>query len=585
MLKDEEDSVLYVGKAASLYHRVGTYFGPPGNLSAKLQKMVPQVADFEFCVTDSEQEAILLECNLIKKYQPRYNVRMKDDKSYPYLRIGIGEDWPAVFMTRRLAKDGARYFGPFASAGSVRRTLALLRKLFLLRSCKKAITGKESRPCLEHHIHRCLGPCISAVSKEEYRQVIDQVVLFLEGKQEVVVRELRRKMAAAAKDLEFEKAALIRDQIGGVEKVIERQKIASAEGEVDVIAFAQAREQAYVLVFVIRNGKLLGRENFMLAGTHGEDPSQVMTSFVKQFYSSAPHIPRQILLQHPVQETSLVEGWLQSRRGGRVAVRVPRRGVKKELVDMVAENARQGLEQMRIKLLAEPEVVANALKELKEELSLTCLPQRVECYDISNIQGAYAVGSMVVFEGGQPRKSHYRRFRIKSVAGADDYAMIREVLRRRFKRSAREPEGDAWSVPDLVLIDGGRGQLSAGLEVMKESGLDRVHCASIAKENEAVFLPQVPDPVMLRRDSAALYLVQRLRDEAHRFALGYYQKIRKRETFASAFDNMVGIGPKRKRALLKRFGSVQAIKEASIEELAATRGMTERLAKRVKESL
>ncbi len=586
LLKDEGDNVLYIGKAASLYHRVGSYFGSPSNLSTKLQRMVARATDFDFFVTDSEQEAILLECNLIKKYRPRYNVRLKDDKSYPYLKINLAEDWPRVYFTRRIEKDGARYFGPFASAGSVRKTLALLRRLFPFRSCKRPVTGNESRPCLEYHIHRCLGPCIAAISKEEYRQVISQVILFLEGKQEVIVQELRSRMAEAAENLEFEKAALIRDQVHAVERVIERQKIASAEGEMDVIAFAQAREQAYVLVFFIRNGKLLGREHFILAGTQDEEPSQIMTSFVQQFYNSAPYIPGQILLQHSLEGMSLIAAWLKSKKGAKVELRVPHRGVKKGLVDMVAENARQGLEQLRIKLLAEPDALAAALEELQKELSLSCPPQRVECYDVSDIQGTSAAGSMVVFERGQPKKSHYRRFRIKSVAGANDYAMIQEVLRRRFKKGTSEPRESAWAVtPDLVLIDGGKGHLSAALEVMREVELDFIPCASIAKENEVIFLPQVDEPIMLPRHSAALYFLQRVRDEAHRFALGYYHKVHQRESFASPLDTILGVGAKRKRALLKRFGSLRGVKQATLEELASVRGMTRSVAERVKEYL
>lgn len=586
LLKDEGDNVLYIGKASSLYHRVGSYFGSPYSLSPKLQRMVARATDFDFFVTDSEQEAILLECNLIKKYRPRYNVRLKDDKSYPYLKMNLTDDWPRVYFTRRIEKDGAKYFGPFASAGSVRRTLALLKRLFPFRSCKKPITGSHLRPCLEYHIHRCLGPCIAAVSREEYRQVISQVILFLEGKQEVIVRELRSRMAEAAENLEFEKAALIRDQVHAVERVIERQKIASAEGEMDVIAFAQAREQAYVLVFLIRNGKLLGRENFILAGTQDEEPSQIMTSFVQQFYNSAPYIPKQILLQHPLEGMPLIAEWLGSKRGAKVELRVPHRGVKKRLVDMVAENARQGLEQLKIKLLAEPDALAAALEELQKELPLSCPPQRVECYDISDIQGTSAVGSMVVFERGQPKKSHYRRFRIKSVAGANDYAMIQEVLRRRFKKGISEPRESAWAItPDLILIDGGRGHLSAALEVMKEAGVDFIPCASIAKENEAIFLPQVDEPIMLPRHSAALYFLQRVRDEAHRFALGYYHKVRQRESFASPLDTIPGVGAKRKRALLKRFGSLRGVKQATLEELASVKGMTRSVAGRVKEYL
>ena len=584
LLKDEADNILYVGKAASLYHRVGSYFGSPYSLPQKLQRMVARISDLDFFVTDSEQEAILLECNLIKKYRPRYNVRLKDDKSYPYLKVSLGEEWSRVYVTRRLEKDGARYFGPFASASSVRQTLSLLRRIFPFRNCKRTITGSDSRPCLEYHIHRCLGPCIGAVSTEEYQQVINQVILFLEGKQETVVRELRSKMEAAAKNLEFEKAASLRDQIRAVERVIERQKIAQAEGEMDVIALAQAREQAYVLVFFIRNGKLLGRENFILRGTRDEKPSQIMTSFVQQFYNSAPYIPKRILLQHPLEGMPLTQKWLASKKQARVELQVPRRGVRKDLVDMVAENAHLGLEQFRAKLLTEPDTLASALEEVQRELSLYRLPQRVECYDVSNIQGTSAVGSMVVFEKGLPKKSHYRRFRIKSVVGANDYAMLQEVLRRRFKRGTSESQKGTWAIiPDLVLIDGGKGHLSAALEVMKEAGVDSIPCASIAKENEAIFLPQAAEPIMLPPHSTALYFLQRVRDEAHRFAIGYYHKVHRRESFASTLDSIPGVGAKRKRALLRKFGSVKGVRQATVDELTEIKGISRSVAEVIKE--
>ncbi|NQT47622.1 MAG: excinuclease ABC subunit UvrC, partial [Chloroflexi bacterium] len=431
-----------------------------------------------------------------------------------------------------------------------------------------------------------LGPCISAVSREEYRQVINQVVLFLEGRQEVVVQQLRGKMAAAAEDLEFEKAAMIRDQIQAVENVIEKQKMASAEGEMDIIAFAQAGEQAYAMVFFVRNGKLLGKEHFILTGTQGAEPSQVITGFVQQFYSSASYIPREILLQYPLEDASVVGTWLESLRGARVKVLVPHRGVKKDLVNVVAENARRGLEQMRIKLLAQPDVLAAALDDLEKGLSLPRFPHRVEGYDVSNIQGAYAVGSMVVFEAGLPKKAQYRRFRIRAVEGANDYAMIQEVLRRRFKRGASGSQDSTWTTfPDLVLIDGGKGQLNAALESMKEVGVDWVPCASIAKENEAVFLPGLADPVMLPHDSAALYFLQRIRDEAHRFALGYFHKVHRRSSLVSSLDAIPGIGAKRKRALLRRFGSAKRIKEAPLEEVASVKGMSQVLAERVRDYL
>ncbi|MFC1926034.1 excinuclease ABC subunit UvrC, partial [Chloroflexota bacterium] len=390
----------------------------------------------------------------------------------------------------------------------------------------------------------------------------------------------------AAERLEFEKAAILRDQVEDVERVIERQKIAAPEGEMDVIAMARARDQTYVLVFYIRNGKLLGRENFILAGTQDEEASQIMTSFVQQFYNSTPYVPEQILLQYPVEGMSLIQRWLASRRKARVELRVPRRGIKKEMVDMVAENARQSLEQFRTKSLTEPDVLATALEEVQEKLFLPYLPQRVECYDISNIQGTSAVGSMVVFEKGLPKKSHYRRFRIKSVEGADDYAMLREVLKRRFKRGLSKSREETWAIiPDLVIIDGGKGQLGAALEAMRESGVESISCASIAKEKEAIFLPQMAEPIMLPAGSPALHFLQRVRDEAHRFALGYHHKVRHRESFASMFDSIPGVGVQRKRALLRRFGSVNGVRQATLEELIAVKGMTRPVAERVKNYL
>lgn len=586
LFKNGED-ILYVGKASSLYNRVGSYFGSPENLTPKTRRMVARISDFDFFVTDSDQEAILLECNLIKRYRPRYNVRLKDDKNYPYLKVSFDEDWPRVFITRRPEKDGARYFGPFASAGSVRRTLNLLKRLFPFRSCRKPITENTSRPCLDYHIHHCLGPCTGTVSHEEYGQVIKQVVLFLEGKQETVLHQLRTKMEQEAENLEFEKAALLRDQIEDIEKIMERQKISSPEGEMDVIAMAREGDQVYVLVFYVRNGKLLGRENFVLTGAQDEDPSEIMTSFVQQFYNSAPFIPERILLQYPVEGMSLIQRWLGGRKGSKVVLKVPRRGTGKQMVDMVAENALQSLEQIRMKSLAESGALAHALKEMQVKLFMPRLPQRVECYDISNIQGTSAVGSMVVFENGLPRKSHYRRFSIKSVEGADDYAMLREVLRRRFKRVAGKSQGeDPWAIiPDLVLIDGGKGQLSAALEAMRESGVDTVSCASIAKEREAIFLPQLVEPVILPADSAALYLLQRVRDEAHRFALGYYHKVSHRKSMVSALDYIPGVGAERRKSLLRKFGSVKGVRQATLEELVAVKGMTRPVAEKIKKYL
>jgi len=588
LMRDAEGTIMYVGKAANLHHRVRSYFIGGQKLTLKLQKMVPRVADIDFYVTTSEQEALILELNLIKRHHPHYNVRLKDDKTFPYLKIDIKEDWPVVYVTRRLEQDGARYFGPFASAKSVRQTLKMVKGIFPFRSCSKPITGTDSRACLEYHIGRCLAPCIGAVSRREYADVIKEVILFLEGKQEKIVRGLQGKMNKAAEAMDFEKAALLRDQMQAIHKVIEGQRIAATvRGEQDVIAFAQERDQACVQVFFIRSNKLTGRESFVLQGTRHEEPCQIMTSFVKQFYSSSPYIPPLLLLQYPVEDTGILKDWLQSRRGAKIDIQVPQRGNKKQLVDIVAENARQSLELLKIKQLAAPRDLETALAEIENELQLPRLPVRMEAYDISDIQGKAAVGSMVVFEKGRPKPAHYRRFRIRTVSGADDYAMLREVLRRRFKRLDREtPAPDTWAVlPDLILIDGGKGQLNAALAAIGEAGVTSVSIASLAKEKEEIFIPRRAKPVVLPPRSLGLQLLQRLRDEAHRFAIGYYQKVRRKETFASAFDDIPGIGPRRKRALLNRFGSVQAIKEASVEELAAIGGMTESLAKKVKESL
>jgi excinuclease ABC subunit C len=584
IFKDKEGRVIYVGKANNLNSRVRSYFGAPSSLSAKVQRLVLKIRDFEFIVTNSEQEALILECNMIKKYTPHYNINLKDNKTFPYLKININDDWPGVYITRRVQKDGARYFGPFASPGSVRKTLRLIEKIFPFRSCSKQIEGKDKRPCLDYYIHRCLGPCIGAVEKQEYRDVINEVILFLQGKQEIILRELNAKMKSAALQLHFEKAALLRDQIKAIEAVIEGQRIATKlQGEKDVIGLAQNKEQAYVEIFSIRNSKLIGQDYFIMEGTQGESPGQILTSFVKQYYASASHIPRLILLQHPVDEPTVLSEWLGQQRGGRVELQVPQRGAKRKLVDTAAENAAQRLALTQAKEM-KTEVITSGLRELKQKLQLPKMPRRIECYDVSNIQGALAVSSMVVLEKGRPKPAHYRRFRIKTVAGADDYAMIQETLRRRFKRGLTG--GSTWAItPDLVIIDGGKGQLNAALELRRELGLDSVPMASLAKENEEVFIPGDRKPVYIAKDSPALHILQRARDEAHRFAISYHRRLRHKEGITSALDYISGIGPRRKKALLRKFGSIEAIKDISIEELSQTEGITPALAKKIKEEL
>ncbi len=586
LMRDAAGQILYVGKAASLYHRVRSYFQNPRKLTPKLQRMAARVADIDFYVATSEAEALIMELNFIKQYHPHFNVRLKDDKTFPYLKVDVADDWPRVYTTRRFQDDGGRYFGPFASVRSVKQTLKTLRGIFPFRTCTKDIAGKTGRPCLEYHLGHCLAPCTGTVSREEYRQVVDEVILFLEGKSEKVVRQLRSQMAQAARATDYERAARLRDQIAAIEDVIEGERIAATiRGEQDVIAFATEGDRAFAQVLFVRGNKLTGREGFLLQGVSHEPPRQIMTSFIKQFYSSSPQLPPRLLLQHPVDDRELIRAWLRDRRDGAVAIEVPRRGAKKQLIDIAAENARQGLERIKIKELAAPKSLQAALVEIEKELKLPAPPERMEAYDISNIQGTAAVGSMVVFEGGRPKPAHYRRFKIRTVEGADDYAMLREVLRRRFKRAGEGKASGAWAIPpDLVLIDGGKGQLNAALSVLEELE-NPVPLACLAKENEEIFLPRRKDPVVLPKSSPGLQLLQRLRDEAHRFAIGYFTSVHRRQTFASVLDGIPGIGPRRKSALLRQFGSVRRIREASVEELAAATGLSREQASRVKEQL
>ncbi len=590
LMKDVEGTILYVGKANNLRSRVRSYFTGIQNQTPKTQKLVSHIHDIDFYITNSEQEALILEYNLIRRYQPHYNIGLKDDKSYPYLKIPVNEDWPRVYFTRNMEEDGGRYFGPFSSARSVRQTLKVLNGIFPFRSCSRTITGTSSQPCLEYHIHRCLAPCTGMVNKQEYTEVIKQVILFLEGKQDKIVKQLESQMKKASEEMDFEKAAILRDQIQSIQHVIEGQKIATiVKGEEDVIAFAADDDRACVQVFFIRSGRLIGRESYVLRGTSSEEPEQIMSSFIKQFYGSASYIPPLLLLQYPVEEKELIENWLQSRRGSKVRIQVPQRGHKKQLMNTVIENAEQGLVQLKIKQQTVQPDLMDALAEIEDELELSHLPSRIECYDISNIQGKAAVGSMVVFEEGKPKPSQYRRFKINTVTGADDYAMLQEVIKRRFKRTTVESNKDSsnqstWAIiPDLVLIDGGKGQLNSVVSALREVGFDGLPVVGLAKQNEEIFIPGKKEAIKLPETSPGLHLLQRVRDEAHRFAIGYHQRIRRRETLTSIIDGIPGIGPNRKRTLIKQFGSLKAIREASIEELAATKGITKKQAQKIKE--
>ena len=611
LFKNASSQFIYVGKAANLRNRLRSYFGTPFGLVPKIRRMMQQARDFEFVVTHSESEALILENTLIKRHRPPFNTRLRDDKTYPYIKIDPSEEFPQIYFTRRVLNDGARYFGPFASAGSVRKTLALLKKLFPYRSCTKTITGTDARPCLEYYIHRCVAPCVGYADQRAYKEVIEQVLMFLEGKTTDVVRQLNQRMHEAAESLEFERAARLRDQVQAIQRVSEDQKVVSLRNQdMDVIAMAQERNEAWVEAFFIRKGKLVGRDHFIMDGALDEEEGRVLATFVQQFYDRASYVPPTILLQHPADDTPLLTEWLTGKRGTSVQLHVPMRGERRRLVSMVAENASQGLSMSRAQRLAGQGALDSAMAEVQEALSLPRLPKRIECYDISNIQGTDSVGSMVVFQNGAPRKEHYRRFKIKSVDGPDDFASMREVLRRRFGRmaasmpsgdaaildaqhgseseAAEAPDGKAWeNVPDLVLIDGGKGQLSAVHGVFLEMGLstDVVPLASLAKREEELYVPHSPEPTALPRNSQGLFLVQRVRDEAHRFAITYHQRLRSKRQTRSGLDTVNGIGPKRRRMLLQHFGSLQAVRDATMEELSAVPGMTRALAQNVKEQL
>ncbi|MHB1161130.1 MAG: excinuclease ABC subunit UvrC [Chloroflexota bacterium] len=658
--RDASGKAIYVGKAQSLRNRVRSYLQSPDQLASKTRRMVEKAVELDVTVTSTPVEALILECNLIKELRPRYNVMLRDDKSYPFIKVTVQEEWPRVYFTRSVIRDGARYFGPFTDAKSVRQTLDTLNRLFPFRSCHRTITGKDPRACLAYHIHRCTAPCIGVADQAEYLQAIQQVVLFLEGKQERIIEDLRKQMERAAEELNFEHAARLRDRIRSRERIVERQKITSEEdpSDRDVIGLATGNGVACAQLFFIRNGKLVGSEHFALEGTEDEIPAPVLASFLQQFYDSAAYVPPQILLQEEIDDSETLAEWLTERRGSRVRLAVPRRGQKSQLVKLAMENATQQLEMLKLRWLNDTQRTTGALLELRDALQLPSTPHRIECYDISNIQGTSAVGSMVVFEGGQAKNSDYRRFKIKTVEGANDFAMMQEVLRRRFKRAVggqlsavgdsdddvgaggsadlaqgvgrgpvpRRPEvgrvtrastasrpalpedapdsglgegegsqssvlspqssSDGWAaLPDLVIVDGGKGQLKAALEVLDDLGLASLPAVGLAKENEEIFQPGVSQGLMLPRTSQALYLVQRIRDEAHRFAITYHRNVRSKRSFGSALDEVPGIGPRRKQALIKQFGSVKAVREASLEELLAVPGMNRQAAAKIKEML
>jgi excinuclease ABC subunit C len=598
IMKNSEGMVIYVGKAINLRNRVRSYYRTGGDGREKVAQLVEEIANIDWIVVSSELEALILEMTLIKKHMPHFNVRLKDDKRYPYIKVHWADPFPKVTVTRQMERDGSRYFGPYTSVWAVHQTLDLLRKIFQYRSCDRIITGQDARPCLYYDIKLCTAPCIGVIDQASYRQILDDLCKFLEGRTEAIIERLKNSMQTSSEALNYEKAAAIRDQILAIEKVVEKQKVVSTkEMDSDVIALARSNGQACVQVFFIRSGKLIGREYFILEGTSDEKTSAILTQFIAQYYDEAAFVPRELLLPEDVEEAHIIQQWLRQKRGGqKVELKVPQRGSQRDLVQMAGENAMETLHALKTQWAADTHKQSEALAELQITLELPHPPNRIECYDISNIQGTSAVGSMVVFEQGIPSRKHYRRFNIKTVEGADDFASMQEVLQRRFKRwqAAEElkkepganPDLSFSLLPDLLIVDGGKGQLGRAVLVLKEFGLtENVAAVGLAKEEEALFQPGRESPLMLPRTSQGLYLLQRIRDEAHRFAITAHRNLRSKKGMASQLDGIAGIGPARRKALIKKFGSLEKIRQATSAELREVQGVTEEIARKIKENL
>lgn len=596
-----EGTIIYIGKAVNLKNRVRSYFHADSSHDNKTRRLVRDITNIEWIVVGSELEALILEMNLIKKHRPKYNIRLKDDKRYPYIKVHWNDPFPKVTVTRQMTEDGSRYFGPYTSAWAVYQTLEVLRKIFPYLTCDRVITGNDPRACLYYDIKLCTAPCIGAISKEGYRQMISELMDFLNGHSDAIVQRIQNDMQKASDEMRFEKAGSLRDQLKAIQTIIQRQKIVfgSDYADSDVIAMAREDGEACVQIFFIRGGKLIGREYFILEGTEDTTDNEVVAQFVKQFYTEAATIPEQVMLPQEIEERIIIAQWLRSKRGGKkVELMVPKEGQQKELVQMASENATETLQSLRAQWQADTHRQEQSLAELQTALKLSAPPNRIECYDVSHTQGVATVGAMVVFEQGIPAKSLYRRFNIEStsIGVPDDFASMEEMLTRRFKRwkSSQETESNVGSrkdasfsfLPDLIIIDGGKGQLSRVVRVLEEFDLmEKIPVVGLAKQEEEIFFPHRSEPLMLPRHSQGLYLVQRIRDEAHRFGITAHRKKRTKLGLASQLDSVPGIGPARRKALLKHFGSLTKIKEASIEELAMVKGMNETAAKNVKAGL
>jgi len=590
LMKDAEGEVIYVGKAASLRSRVGSYFQSPEGMAARTRALVADIADFEVIQTQTEAEAFIVEDSLIKRHQPRYNVRLRDDKRYPYLMI-TDEAFPRVLVVRRRSKKGARYFGPYTNVKSMRSTLKLAQKLFPIRTCTLDLPlSTPRRPCLNYHIGRCSAPCAELVSQEEYSEAVDGAAMLFEGRVTGLVRRMTREMKTAAEAQVYEKAAGLRDRIDALTRSLERQSVSLSDlVDRDAVGLAVEGDRACAQVFLVRGGRVSGRETFHLRAPADPEEGEILAAFLSQYYANATSVPKEILLPADIEEPDRIADWLSSVRGNRVAVRTPQRGEKKHLIDLVSKNARYALKRSKKEDVIRKET-SGTLLELAEVLSLSGFPQRIEAYDISNTSGEQSTGSMVVFEDGRPRRDAYRRFRIHISGKPDDYAMMAEVLRRRFRRGLAEmndptvTQGKFSDLPDLILIDGGKGQLSVGVSVLKDLNIEGIDALGLAKKQEEIFLPGSPDPILLPETSDALLLLRRIRDEAHRFAVTYHRKLRTKRSLSSVLDEIPGIGPKRKSLLMKRFGSIRLLAKASVEEIVAA-GMPTKLAARLLERL
>lgn len=602
IMKNAAGTIIYVGKAINLKNRVRSYFHADASHDAKTRRLVRDITHLEWIVVGSELEALILEMNLIKRHRPHYNIRLKDDKRYPYIKVHWNEPFPHVTVTRQMAEDGARYFGPYTSAWAVYQTLDVLRRIFPYLTCDREITGQDKRACLYYDIKLCTAPCIGKVNQAQYRQMISDLMDFLSGHSEAIVSRLQIEMDKAAEELRFEKAAALRDQLKAMQTIIERQKVVFAADylDSDVLAMARTDGEACVQIFFIRGGKLIGREYFILEGTEDTSDSEVMGQFVQQFYTEAATVPDQVMLPQQLEEAQIISQWLRSRRGGKkVEMFVPKDGQPQELVQMAAENAAETLQALRAQWQADTHKQETALAELQSALSLSAPPNRIECYDVSHTQGVATVGAMVVFEQGVPAKRLYRKFNIDStsIGAPDDFASMEEMLTRRFRRwhstqdssqqaPGAKPDESFSFLPDLIIIDGGKGQLGRAVKVLEQAGLaEKIPVVGLAKQEEEIFFPHRSNSLMLPRHSQGLYLVQRIRDEAHRFGITAHRKRRSKIGMASQLDSIPGIGPTRRKSLLKHFGSVDKIREASIEELMQVKGLTAAVAASLKEHL